>query len=58
MGWKNLDDVWVSDMSSFSDFGLEDEQLDQISADIRVPVENQDLLCDTVTLMALRSKES
>lgn len=44
MGWADISHVFVSDMSSLGDFGLEDTELQQIQTTLGFPVKADDYL--------------
>ena len=56
LGWKNLDSVFVSDGSSFWDFGLTELQLKEISEKLEIDVSDFYYLKDVVLEMHLKEK--
>ena len=51
MGWPDLDDVFVSDGSSLSDFGLDDEELQQIQTKLGFPIKADEYLHEIAARM-------
>ena len=51
MGWKNVDHVFVSDMSSLSDFGLDDGELQQIQNKLGFTIKASDYLFEIAAKM-------